>query len=63
MTEVSINDAKGYPCPKDGTVLTLLDGGAWCPQCHTVWREAGEVSLADLDALPESPQSGRKDET
>jgi hypothetical protein len=50
----SINDENGYPCPKDGTLLALLDGGAWCPQCHTLWREIGEVDLADLDALPEA---------
>lgn len=46
--------AEGYPCPKDGTPLTLLDGGAWCSTCHTVWRQADEVSLKDLDTLPES---------
>lgn len=67
---VSINDATGYPCPKDGAVLTLIEKempvgglledrrevvriGAWCPECHTVWREADDVPLADLDALPE----------
>ncbi len=43
--------AKGYWCPKDGFKLTLLDGGAWCEVCHTVWREIDEVSLVDLDAL------------
>jgi uncharacterized Zn finger protein (UPF0148 family) len=49
---VSIGDVvNGYPCPKDGSTLTLIDGGAWCPECHTVWREADEVSLKDLDAL------------
>lgn len=47
-----LNDEKGYPCPKDGSVLTIMEGGAWCPKCHTVWREIGEVDLADLDALP-----------
>ena len=41
----------GYPCPYDETELTLLPGGAWCPECHTVWRQGDEVSLADLDAL------------
>jgi hypothetical protein len=59
MTAVSINDEQGYPCPKDGTPLQLIAGkpgvpgskGAWCPHCHTVWREVGEVDLADLDAL------------
>lgn len=57
MGQVSINDENGYPCPKDGDVLLLLNGvgvkGAWCPKCHTLWREEGEVDLADLDALPE----------
>jgi hypothetical protein len=46
----------GYPCPKDGTMLDLMPGGGWCPECHTVWREAGEVTLADLDALPETKE-------
>lgn len=46
----------GYPCPKDDEKLELLDGGAWCPKCHTLWREVGEVDLADLDALPEAGQ-------
>lgn len=51
--QVSINDERGYPCPKDGTPLVLIEQrGAWCPKCHTVWREVGEVDLADLDALP-----------
>jgi hypothetical protein len=49
MPEVSINDEKGYPCPKDGAVMTIVENGAWCPTCHTVWREIGEVDLADLD--------------
>lgn len=44
--------AKGYPCPKDGELLILLPRGAWCPLCHTVWREADEVGLDDLDELP-----------
>jgi hypothetical protein len=43
---VSISDARGYPCPKDGTILTLLPGGAWCSECHTVWREKGEIPLS-----------------
>lgn len=49
--------ATGYPCPKDGATLTLIEGGAWCPTCHTVWREFDEVDLADLDALPEVPDA------
>lgn len=55
---LSINDERGYPCPKDGAILLLIDKtaeggskGAWCPKCHTVWQEVGEVDLADLDAL------------
>lgn len=43
---------EGYPCPKDGATLTLVKGGAWCPECQTVWRELSEVPLDDLDALP-----------
>lgn len=35
----------GYPCPKDGATLTLMDGGAWCEKCKTVWRETGEVPI------------------
>lgn len=43
----------GYPCPKDGAIVTLIgDKGAWCPECHTVWRQLDEVPLDDLDALP-----------
>lgn len=57
---VSTNDENGYPCPKDGAVLTIIEGGAWCPECHTVWREIGEVSLADLDALPVQHNDGSK---
>ena len=56
MTEpqFSINDERGYPCPKDGAILTLIPGewptaGAWCPECHTLWREIDEISLKDLD--------------
>lgn len=42
--------AQGYPCPKDGATLTLIDDlGAWCPTCHTVWRQVDEISLKDLD--------------
>ena len=54
---VSIGDqTNGYPCPKDGATLHLIgDLGAWCPECHTVWRLTDEVDLADLDALPEAP--------
>ncbi len=37
--------AEGYPCPKDGATLTLMQNGAWCPTCHTVWREVAEVSV------------------
>lgn len=49
--------AEGYPCPKDGATVQLItdngrDLGAWCPECHTVWRELDEVPLKDLDALP-----------
>ena len=47
------NETTGYPCPRDGATLELLDGGAWCPLCHTVWLEADDIDLADLDALPE----------
>jgi uncharacterized Zn finger protein (UPF0148 family) len=55
--EVSVGDVRnGYPCPKDGTTLTLLDGGAWCPECQTVWAEIGEVSLRDLDRLDETDE-------
>jgi hypothetical protein len=54
---VSINDETGYPCPKDGTVLALVEGGAWCPKCHTVWRQVDEVELDDLDALSEAPDA------
>lgn len=54
---VSINDEAGYPCPKDGTVLALVKGGAWCSKCHTVWSEVDEVELDDLDALPEAPDA------
>jgi len=51
--QVSIGSkAEGYPCPKDGAALTLLAAGAWCPECHTVWREADEVSMKDLDRVP-----------
>lgn len=32
-----------FPCPRDGTTLRMLAGGAWCPKCHTVWRESGEI--------------------
>jgi hypothetical protein len=55
---LSTNDERGYPCPKDGTILTLMEGGAWCPECKTVWREVGEVDLADLDALPVTHNDG-----
>lgn len=38
--------ADGYPCPKDGTTLELIEGkGAWCSTCHTVWTEVDEVTL------------------
>lgn len=55
----------GYPCPKDGTTLRLIDAqarpvvrapGAWCPECHTVWRLLDEVDLGDLDGLPAADQ-------
>lgn len=51
--EASFGDqVNGYPCPKDGATLVLLDDlGAWCPECHTVWRQVDEVPLKDLDAL------------
>jgi len=49
---------KGYPCPKDGSPLVLLAEGAWCPVCRTAWREVDEISLADLDALPERGRGG-----
>lgn len=46
---ISTNDVNGYPCPKDGTVLELIDmtarggrKGAWCPLCRTVWEESDE---------------------
>ena len=57
--EVSVNDVSGYPCPKCNAALKLIEGpavglGAWCPKCHTVWRETDKVSLDDLDALPET---------
>ncbi len=47
MTYVSVGDVQsGYPCPKDGTVLELIDGkGAWCPTCHTVYVELATVPL------------------
>ena len=48
----SVGGAGVYPCPKDGTVLALLQGGAWCPVCHTVWRQTDEVALAELEAKP-----------
>lgn len=48
----------GYPCPKDGATLTLLDLGAWCPECHTVRRVVDEVPLDDLDALPTKGEFG-----
>lgn len=57
--ELSVGMPTGeFPCPHDGTVLVMLPGGAWCPKCHTVWRESGEVSvpppLADeIDRLRE----------
>lgn len=51
--------ADGYRCPKDDDLLTLLNGGAWCPTCHTLWVEIDEVPLADLDALPEAPDAGK----
>lgn len=61
---VSIGDVRnGYPCPKCETTLALIEGGprrdagAWCPSCKTVWRLLDEVSLADLDASPESGDS------
>lgn len=42
--------AEGYPCPKDGAVLALIETtaggrGAWCPTCHTVWVEIGEADV------------------
>ncbi len=59
--EVSTGDPRnGYPCPTCSTTLLLIDKtdvggskGAWCPNCHTVWTEINEVSLDDLDELPE----------
>ncbi len=43
---ISVGDSvSGYPCPKDGITLMLLKGGAWCPECHTVWQEGLEVDL------------------
>ena len=43
---ISVNGADGYPCPKDGTTLELIDTtgqkGAWCPLCHSVWAELAE---------------------
>lgn len=58
---VSIGDVRnGYPCPKDGTTLTLIDAtpdrdpGAWCPDCLTLWRLLDEVDLDDLDTVPEA---------
>jgi hypothetical protein len=56
---VSFQDARGFPCPKDGTILTLLPGGAWCPECHTVWREKGEIPLSV--AMYEIPSQERID--
>ena len=45
---LSVGDEKsGYPCPTDGTRLRLLEGGAWCPECHTVWRQLAETALED----------------
>lgn len=42
--QLSVSLATGeFPCPRDGMTLTLLVSGAWCPQCHTVWRESGEI--------------------
>lgn len=47
-----------YPCPKDdGGTLSIIEAtddrlaGAWCPVCGTVYRELGEVSMDDLDAM------------
>lgn len=58
------NRSGGYPCPYDGTTLTLLgkkpdgsDLGAWCSECKTVWLQRDEVSLRDLDELPEVPDA------
>ena len=39
---------------QDGDPPILCTWG--CPKCHTLWREVGEVDLADLDALPEAGQ-------
>jgi hypothetical protein len=53
--QVSIGSkAEGYPCPKDGAALTLIETdngvpGAWCPTCHTTWLQTDEVSMKDLD--------------
>ena len=52
--------AEGYPCPKDGTVMELIDTdrakGAWCPKCHTVWTEVGEIPApCTCEAVPWAP--------
>lgn len=55
--ELSVGMLTGeFPCPRDGTILAMLPGGAWCPKCHTVWRESGEIAVppplaAEIDRL------------
>lgn len=57
IPQMSTNDERGYPCPKDGEILHIITAsvaeprmpGAWCPRCHTVWRQVDEIDLADLD--------------
>src|SRR5689334_1804989 len=53
--------ADGYPCPKDGTTLELIEGkGAWCSKCHTVWTEVDEVEMPRANGAP-CPTCGRND--
>ena len=60
--------AEGYPCPKDGTTLMLIEDktgerrhlGGWCPQCHTVWRELLETSVFAVTENTTDPENGQE---
>lgn len=37
LEEVVGSEARGYPCPKDGDRLVILEDKAYCLTCWTWW--------------------------